>query len=235
MRLDIYLFEVLQVQSRNKASELIKKNEVLVNGKIINKASYNVEENDEVQILSKEQFVSRSAYKLKHFLSDQQINVNGLSALDIGASTGGFTQVLLRENIKEVTCVDVGSNQLHPCIKDDSKITFFENTDIRDFASTQKYDLVTCDISFISVRKILNDIDRLAGDKIIILFKPQFEVGANVKRDKKGVVVDINAIARAKAEFFEECSRLGWKLIVQTTSEVAGKEGNIEEFYYFGK
>ncbi len=236
MRLDQYLKENFQIQSRNKASELIKANKIKVDCKIINKPSFDVNDSNTIKILEEQFYVSRAAYKLKHFLEEiKGINLEGKTALDIGSSTGGFTQILLENNILNVTCVDVGSNQLHEKIKDDSKISFFENTDIRDFRTNSAFDIVTCDVSFISILNILDDIQRLSKDKIIILFKPQFEVGTNVKRDKKGVVKDKQAILKARERFIDETQLLNWNLVFNAKSKIQGKDGNEEELFYFSK
>jgi len=136
MRLDQYIKERFNIQSRNKANELIKSNKIKVNNQIINKPSYEVNEYSDIEILEEDFYVSRAAYKLKYFLEEiPKLKLENKNALDIGSSTGGFTQILLEQNIKHVTCVDVGSNQLHERIKDRDKITFFENTDIRVFKS----------------------------------------------------------------------------------------------------
>jgi len=233
MRLDVYVLEKFDIQSRNKAQELIKSNKVKINNKIISKTSYKVEENDTIELLEEDFYVSRAAYKLKYFLEEININIKNKSALDIGSSTGGFTQILLNNNIKEITCVDVGSNQLHESLKDEKRITFFENCDIRDFSKENKFDIVTCDVSFISIHNILDDINLLSKDVIIILFKPQFEVGVNVKRDKKGVVLDKKAIEKARVSFLDETSLLNWNLKKSSMSKLQGKKGNHEELFYF--
>ena len=137
--------------------------------------------------------------------------------------------------MSSVTCVDVGSNQLHERIKYHPKITFFENTDIRNFQSKEIFEIVTCDVSFISILNILNDINRLAPKDIIILFKPQFEVGTNVKRDKKGVVKDKNAILKARQKFVDSTLALNWNLKYSSLSKLQGKDGNEEELFYFSK
>ncbi len=235
MRLDLYLVENFEIQSRNKAFEIIKSKKVKIDGKIINKPSYKIKENSEIEVLEEEFYVSRAAYKLKYFLEDFNIEIEGKEALDIGSSTGGFAQVLLENKIKKITCIDVGSNQLHKRIKDNKKIEFFENQDIRTFKSKKSFELVTCDVSFISIHNILNDINRLSTNEIIILFKPQFEVGTNVKRDKKGVVKDEKAILLAKNRFIDTCSLLKWKLIYNAPSKLEGKDGNEEELFYFNK
>ena len=183
MRLDIYLSENFDIQSRNKAQEFIKANKVKINGKTISKPSYKVENSDNIELLEEEFYVSRAAYKLKHFLFEIQLNLKDKAALDIGSSTGGFTQVLIENDIDSVDCVDVGSNQLHESLREKPQISFYENCDIRNFVSKKWYDIITCDVSFISMHNILTAIDMLANDGIIILFKPQFEVGMNIKRD----------------------------------------------------
>ena len=235
MRLDQYLTQNFKIQSRNKAQEIIKSKKVKVDGKTILKPSFIVEENSKIQLLEEDFYVSRAAYKLKYFLDDIKLDIKNLTALDIGSSTGGFTQILLEKGIKKVVCVDVGSNQLHQTIKDNQKIEFFENQDIRTFNSQTLFNIITCDVSFISILNILNDINRLANDKIIILFKPQFEVGTNVKRDKKGVVKDKKAILNSRIKFLDACKLLNWKLNCSQASKLEGKDGNEEELFYFSK
>ncbi len=235
MRLDLFLTKAFDIQSRNKAHELIKANKIKIDGAIITKPSFNVEENQKVEILEDTFYVSRAAYKLKYFLDEINLNLENLNALDIGSSTGGFTQILLENSVANVTCVDVGSNQLHEKIKRHDKIKFFENYDIRDFSSEKSFDIVTCDVSFISLHNILSDINRLSKKDIIVLFKPQFEVGTNIKRDKKGMVKDKNAIEQARVKFLDATKLLNWNLIKNAKSKLEGKDGNIEELFYFQK
>jgi 23S rRNA (cytidine1920-2'-O)/16S rRNA (cytidine1409-2'-O)-methyltransferase len=236
MRLDLYLTTTFNVQSRNKANELIKSSKVKCDGAIITKPSFNVEEFHKIELLEEDFYVSRAAYKLKFFLQElKHFNLKDKNTLDIGSSTGGFTQILLENEVKKVTCVDVGSNQLHQRIKDDKRISFFENTDIRNFKSEEIFEIVTCDVSFISILYIIEDINRLASKDIIILFKPQFEVGTKVKRDKKGVVKDKNAIIKAREKFVDYTFALNWKLNYSSMSKLQGKDGNEEELFYFSK
>ena len=235
MRLDNYLFKNSYAQSRNKAQELIKAMQVLVDDKIVVKPSYDINEDNRVEILNPKQYVSRAGYKLKAYLKEQEIFcVKDMICLDIGSSTGGFVQVLLEEGAKKIVAVDVGSNQLHESLKDNEKIEVFENTDIRNFKYDCRFDLLTCDVSFIGVEYILDDIDRLSKEYILILFKPQFEVGNSVKRDKKGVVKDKFAIKKAK-ERFEALSQQRWIMMDSCDSKLKGKEGNAEIFYCFKK
>ncbi len=235
MRLDSYLVEIGLTESRNKAQQLIKDHAVSVDGKIIDKVSFEADETMKVEISGVAQYVSRSAIKLKGFLPFTQWDLSGLDALDIGSSTGGFTQVLLEEGVAHVTCVDVGSDQLHPSIRSDERVTVFENTDIRNFSPEKTYDIVTCDVAFIPLELILDSIDRVSSRYIVILFKPQFQVGREVKRDKNGVVKDNQAIGKAMIRFEDTCALIGWKMIAKETAHIAGKEGNQETCYGFVK
>jgi 23S rRNA (cytidine1920-2'-O)/16S rRNA (cytidine1409-2'-O)-methyltransferase len=235
MRLDSYLVEIGLVESRNKAQQLIKEHAVSVDGKIIDKVSFETDETMKVELSDVALYVSRSAIKLKGFLPFTQWDIAGLQALDIGSSTGGFTQVLLEEDVEHVTCVDVGSDQLHPSLREDSRVSVHENTDIREFTSEKPFDIVTCDVAFIPLELILESIDALSARCIVILFKPQFQVGREVKRDKNGVVKDNSAIGKAMIRFEDACALIGWKLVAKEIAHIAGKEGNQETCYGFVK
>lgn len=234
MRLDQYLVGRHALYSRNKAQEMIKAGEVAVDGRIIMKPSFQVDGND-VKVVANDRYVSRAALKLKSFLPSLPFDISGCEALDIGASTGGFTQVLLEEGALHVVAVDVGRDQLHPKLKDDSRVTSVEKTDIRKYEAKKKFDIVVSDVSFISLLHILEEIDRLASRWIIVLFKPQFEVGREVKRDKNGVVNDKKAIERAMLKFEDACRVRRWELTAKEASSLSGKEGNIEYCYCFRK
>ncbi|MBU1641762.1 TlyA family RNA methyltransferase [bacterium] len=234
MRLDQYLVEEGFVDSRTKAQVLIKARKVSVNGRPVTKPAFNVTD-EKVEAADEMIYVSRAAHKLKGFLPSLPFVLKELDAIDIGASTGGFTQVLLEEGVKGVTCVDVGRGQLHQKLLDDRRVISFEGMDIRDFTRQKRYDLVTSDVSFISLHHILESVDALSKKWIILLFKPQFEVGKEVKRDSNGVVIDEKAIESAKKRFEEATSAMGWKLVHHEPSKLSGKEGNLEECYCFEK
>ena len=235
MRLDSYLVENGLVESRNKAQQLIKEHAVSVDGKIVDKVSFDVNEEMNVEVADTQLYVSRAAIKLKGFLPYTEWELTGLRALDIGSSTGGFTQILLENGVQSVACVDVGSDQLHPSLRSDSRISVYENTDIRAFNSETPYDIVTCDVAFIPIELILESINRLASKYIVLLFKPQFQVGREVKRDKNGVVKDDKAIGKAMIRLEDACALMGWKLVAKETAHIAGKEGNQETCYGFVK
>jgi 23S rRNA (cytidine1920-2'-O)/16S rRNA (cytidine1409-2'-O)-methyltransferase len=233
IRLDNYLVEKKLAPSRNKAQEIIKKAYVSVNNKVIKKNSYKIENTDEVKVEEHKEYVSRSAFKLAYFLEEIDLKLDGKIALDIGSSTGGFTQVLLEHNVLEVHAVDVGHNQLHIMLQEDNRVYSYENCDIREFKSNKKFDIVVSDVSFISLEKILDDVHRLASNNIILLFKPQFEVGREAKRDKNGVVLDDKAIQTAMKKFEKECQLKDWTLLKKSPSKLTGKEGNLEYCYFF--
>ncbi len=234
-RLDSYLVEKEFVESRNKAQAIIKDALVSVNSKVITKSSYKVEEGDEVTVQEHKSYVSRAAFKLAEFLEELCLDVNDRVALDIGSSTGGFTQVLLEHGVAEVSAVDVGTEQLHKSLRANNKVHVFENCDIRIFESEKTFDLVVSDVAFISLLHILDDVDRLATQDIILLFKPQFEVGREAKRDNNGVVLDTHVIEIAMQKFEDACALKEWKLIKKSPSKLTGKEGNLEYCYYFKK
>ena len=235
IRLDNYLVEKEFVDSRNKAQGLIKDALITVNEKVIKKSSYKIEEGDVVSVAEHKSYVSRAAFKLLEFLEELELDVSHKSALDIGSSTGGFTQVLLEKNVHEVTCVDVGKEQLHQSIREDTRVNVFESCDIRKFESAKQFELIVSDVAFISLLYILDNVQRLSCGDIILLFKPQFEVGRNVKRDKNGVVQDKKAIANAMQKFEDACSLHNWHFIQKSPSKLTGKEGNLEYCYYFKK
>lgn len=234
MRLDVYLYENALAQSRQKAQELIKSGNVLVNEKICSKSSYEVQESDSIKVAKSSQWVSRAGDKLEGFLSKSSLEIEGKRVLDIGSSTGGFTEVLLSLGAREVICVDVGDNQLHPTLRNHPKINFFENTDIREFES-KGFELIVCDVSFISLRLIISKIYELAQKDVILLFKPQFEVGRAVKRNKKGVIMEAKEVQKALQDFLELVVNMGFVVCGCEKSVLKGKNGNEEFFIHIQK
>ena len=158
------------------------------------------------------------------------LNLAGADVLDVGSSTGGFVQILLQHGAKSVTALDVGSSQLSEILRRDPRVIVRENTDIREFSSEKKFDLITCDVSFISLNLILKSLASLAKSALIVLFKPQFEVGTEAKRNKKGVLKDEKAVRAARAKF-ELCAELGLAVLHTGACKITGKEGNREFFY----
>ncbi len=159
------------------------------------------------------------------------LNLAGVDVLDVGSSTGGFVQILLQHGAKSVTALDVGSSQLSEILRRDPRVIVRENTDIREFSSEKKFDLITCDVSFISLNLILKSLASLAKSALIVLFKPQFEVGTEAKRNKKGVLKDEKAAHGARAKFERLCAELGLAVLHTGACKITGKEGNQEFFY----
>ncbi|MGX3011643.1 23S rRNA (cytidine-2'-O)-methyltransferase TlyA [Helicobacter sp. 23-1044] len=238
IRLDIFLHKNGFTQSRNQSVELIKNGFVCVNGRVILKPSFLVQSQNIAQnlkILKNDIFVSRAGEKLESFFKNHSLNLQGLNVIDIGSAKGGFAQVALKYGAKSVVCVDVGSNQLDSHLRQNPKIRFYENCAIADFRTNQTYDFVLCDVSFVSLHHILPDIKRLCADKALLLFKPQFEVGKNVKRNKKGVVVDKSAILETLESFKTTLKANDFKVISAESCAIKGKEGNEEIFIYIQK
>lgn len=244
MRLDSFLVAKSYCSTREKAKRLIAKGYVHFNGKIMNKASFEIANNGDKLFINVEKeklLVSRAGEKLWGFFEEQEILdgvkkeeiVHNKSVLDVGSSTGGFAQVLLEKGAKNITCVDVGFDQLDQILRKNPKIKLFEHCDIRDFVCDQKFDLAVCDVSFISLSKILPSILKLA-DEFILLFKPQFEVGKIVKRNKKGVILDMRATQKRLNEFIDELKEVNLQVFSIQKSILKGKEGN-EEFFIYAK
>ena len=234
MRLDTYLVERGYFESRNRAAEAIKSGSVTLNGRRA-KPSAAVQNTDTIDVQTAKYYVSRAARKLEGFFAEHPVPVAGKRCLDIGSSTGGFTQILLEHGAASVDCVDVGRDQLHDSLRQDPRVGVHEQTDIRDFEAAP-YEVIVSDVSFISLLHILPAVDRLAapGAQIVLLFKPQFEVGREARRDSRGVVTDEAAIDAAMARFEAAANGMGWRLETQTPSTLTGKEGNREWVYHFG-
>ncbi|HHD75056.1 MAG TPA: TlyA family RNA methyltransferase, partial [Nitratifractor sp.] len=167
MRLDSYLVEKGFFESRNRAALAIKEGQVSVAEKVVKKPSFSIEEGIEVSVQEVKFYVSRAAKKLEEYLKEYTLPIAGTRALDIGSSTGGFTQILLENGVESVDCVDVGREQLHKSLREEERVSVFEGVDIRDFQSVCSdgggYDLIVSDVSFISLLKIIAAVDRLAS------------------------------------------------------------------------
>lgn len=306
MRLDIALVKGGVFDSRQKASEAIKAGFVRLDNSTITKPAFIVDKDLDLSshlVLAKDSaYVSRAAFKLKGFLEDLGVDRDfgtGKVAVDIGASRGGFSQILLEFGFSRVVCVDVGSNQLHSKLKSHPRIEAFENCDVREFAkryevkynegrydgqspkqctkqeskrqsldfvanettqrnltlpksapqpkstpttlapptrltqtkSTKPFDLLVCDVSFIGLEKIFDSLEVLS-DEMILLYKPQFEVGIQAKRNKKGVLKEQNLIEKNLAGFREMLIQRGFCIRHSAKSHIKGKQGNAEFFVH---
>lgn len=238
MRLDLYLIENKLAETRSKAQDLIKSHKVLVNGKIWTKPKYEVSEGDEIKIVG-EVFVSRSGDKLVQFLLKVPVEFENAVVLDVGASTGGFTEVALQKGAKKVYAIDVGTDQLVDVLKTNECVVSREKTDIRDVKKSdfaEKINLVLVDVSFISLKEILPNLAEIMekGSTLIALFKPQFEVGReNVGAG--GIVKNEGLIDQKVAEMIKFAKTFKFKFMAQRNSKLKGKKGNQEVFLLFSK
>ncbi len=234
MRLDLYLVRNGFVESRNKAQEIILKGFVNVDGKAILKPSYDVKEHS-IKVVNQLKYVSRAGEKLEAALERFKISVEGKLCLDVGSSTGGFTHCLLNYGAKEVYAVDVGKDQLHRSLKMSKRVISFEGIDIRDFSTNLKFDFVSVDVSFISLKLILPKVYELLtdGGELVSLFKPQFEVGRG--NTKKGIVKKEGILQRALEEIVKFARSLGFEFRGLIKSPIKGKKGNQEYLIYFAK
>lgn len=235
MRLDVYLSEKNLTKSRAAAAALIKAGAVSVNGKIVERSAFEVGENDEVKIVGETlKYVGRGGLKLEKALEIGKIDLNGKICLDIGASTGGFTDCMLQNGAKTVYAVDVGTNQLDEKLRNDARVISLENTDIRDFFLNSEVDFIGTDVSFISLKLVLPHVFRLLkkGGKAVVLVKPQFEAGtSSVGRkalSKKGVVTDEKARLKIVAEVKDFALQYGFTVLLTEKSPITGGSGNVE-------
>jgi 23S rRNA (cytidine1920-2'-O)/16S rRNA (cytidine1409-2'-O)-methyltransferase len=241
MRLDIYLATHHGV-TRNRAQQLIATDLVLVNNRVCNKASFQVLDDTIVEIIAdrRVEWVSRSAEKLAGFIEwlDIPMIISGSNCLDVGSSTGGFTQVLLQYGASHVDAVDVGTDQLHLLLRSDPRVRSYEQTDIREFAKSKHdpYDIIVCDASFISLALIFDAMIALASGNtlLIVLYKPQFEVGrANLR--KTGVPKDMKIVESKMKEFEQLLTHRNMNTLKKEKSSLIGEAGNQEWIYMLQK
>ncbi len=230
-RLDQALVERNLVATRSQATSYIKLGDVLVNGKPAQKPGQLVSDQDKLKVTVKEQYVSRAALKLASVADEFNLNFYNRTVLDIGSSTGGFTQFVLMHGAQKVIAVEVGTNQLHPSLRGDVRIELHEQTDIRKLpVPAQKPDIVVADVSFISLREILPAAIKLAKPdaQFVMMVKPQFEAGNDYKH--KGVIKN-DTIRRQILKDFEAWVQKLFVINNKADSAVAGARGNRERFY----
>lgn len=230
-RLDVFLHEKGYADSREKSKQLIVSNSVFVDDKLITKPSYRV--NDDVEIkITKELYIGRGYLKIEKAVQTFNINIADKIALDIGASTGGFTDYLLKHGVKKVYAVDVGKGQLHNSLRNDIRVVNLEKTNFRYIdrsVFTDAIDLVTVDVSFISLQYILPKIVEICHNTtdIIALVKPQFEAGKD-KIGKKGIVKDKKVHLEVLLNLNDYCQINNLFLQNLEHSPIKGAGGNIE-------
>jgi 23S rRNA (cytidine1920-2'-O)/16S rRNA (cytidine1409-2'-O)-methyltransferase len=228
-RLDQLLVAKGLVSSRSQAESWIGLGKVTVDGRVAHKSGLFVAETADVQLTAEEQYVSRAGLKLASVAKLLNVDFRGKTVLDIGSSTGGFTDYALQHGAAKVIAVDVGTDQLHPSLRGDERIELHEKTDIRDFSTDQSIDIVVADVSFISLREILPSARRLAPHaQIVAMVKPQFEAGRD--QINKGIIKN-DAVRRRILQDFEVWAKESFVILGKRDSDVAGSKGNRERFY----
>lgn len=230
-RLDAELVKHGLVQSRSQAESWIKLGKVTVDGRIVTKSGHFVHEASDIKLTTTEQYVSRAGLKLASVAKLLGVSFKDAVVLDVGSSTGGFTDYALQHGAKKVYAVDVGTDQLHPSLQGHERIELHEKTDIRDFIPSETPDIIVIDVSFISLREILPHLAHsVAGPNtaIMAMVKPQFEAGRN--QTNKGVIKN-DSVRRQILKDFEDWSRESFVIKDKRDSEVAGSKGNRERFY----
>ncbi len=230
-RLDKALVERDLATTRSQADNFIRLGYVFLNKKIVQKSGTMVSDSDEIKLEKKETYVSRAGLKLASVAEYFHLNFQDKIVLDIGSSTGGFTDYSLRHGAKKVFAVDVGTDQLHPSLRPNPKIALYEKTDIRDFYADESIDIIVGDVSFISLREILPHVaENLMNTNTILvaMVKPQFEAGRH--QVNKGIIKN-DKVRRQILSDFEDWAKKYFVILDKKDSEVAGSKGNLERFY----
>lgn len=232
-RLDVLVTKSGLVESRQRAQALILAGKVRVGGETVRTPSRSFADDAPIEVASEPAFASRGALKLAPALDALGVDPDGRVCADIGASTGGFTDVLLRRGAARVYAVDVGRGLLHWRLRQDPRVELMEKTNARELESfPEAISLVVIDVSFISLEKVLPAIRQAAPEaQVVALFKPQFEVG-RAEVGKGGIVRDPAAVAAALARFREWCPGIRYRVVDEAPSEVPGAEGNREIFVH---
>lgn len=239
MRLDQFLQQQFQLESRHQAQRLILEGVVSVNGKVINKNSHDVESTDKIEILDRSilQYVSRGGLKLKNAMIQTAIHCKDYVCLDVGQSTGGFTDCLLQQGAKKIYGIEVGHGQLHESLRGHPQVNTLEKTHILDVLPIDiehaVLDLIVVDVSFISLSKILRKLKELStpNTKLLALVKPQFELNANYL-NKAGIVKDPSLYKLVEDKIKQDVTDAGFRVLDYFHATPQGSDGN-QEFFIF--
>lgn len=236
-RLDVLLFKKGVFSSRERAQEHIKNGEIQVDGKIVTKSGKKISIESEIIFTGRHiPYVSRGGLKLEKAINEFNVNLKELTCMDIGASTGGFTDCMIQNGAKKVYSIDVGTDQLHEKLRGNQKIISMENCNIKDLAQDDiedKIDFISIDVSFISIQKILSNASSFLKPegKICALIKPQFECGRKYL-NKKGVVKDKKEHIRVINEILLKFKENNIGNVKLSYSPIKGPNGNIEYLIY---
>ena len=227
MRLDVYLLEQHYVKSRSQATDFIKRGLVSINGEVVLKPGFKITEDDLIKIEEEKHFVSRAGEKLYHALNDFKISLFDKVIIDVGSSTGGFTDCSIQEGAKLVYAYDVGTNQMEFHLRNHPRVKLFEQTNFLDVEVVDA-DVCLIDVSFTSILPIMKHLQGFQGE-MICLIKPQFEAGHN---KFKGVLKDKKVIEHILKDVLEEIENYGFHLIDLKKAHLKGKKGNQEFILY---
>ena len=230
-RLDKLMLSRGLVGSRSEAENWIRLGRVRVGGQAAAKPGLFVDESASIELAASERYVSRAGLKLAGAAKAFNLDFCGKTVLDIGSSTGGFTDFALQHGAKKIYAVDVGTDQLHPSLRGNKRIELYERTDIRDFVPNQPVDVIVGDVSFISLREILPHVAKniMQPETILVaMVKPQFEAGKH--QVNKGVIKN-DKVRRQILADFENWVKQYFVVLDKKDSDVAGAKGNVERFY----
>lgn len=230
-RLDQALVNRGLAATRSGASNLVKLGRVKLNSQVCLKPAAAVKPNDQISLAEARTYVGRGGYKLAAALDTLNADLKDQVVLDVGSSTGGFSEVALENGASKVIAVEAGKDQLHYSLRNHPRIELYEQTDIRSLNLRQPADISLIDVSFISLREILPSVAKLTkpGGPIIALVKPQFEA-AQAGLKHKGVIKN-DSIRRQILKDFETWARSRYKIMAKADSTVSGSKGNVERFY----
>ena len=240
MRLDVYLSDIGECASRTEAKSFISDGCVTVNGITVKKPAYDVSDGDVIAVdKSGKKYASRGGLKLEHAIDTFGVAIDGRAALDVGASSGGFTDCLLQRGARAVVAVDSGSGQLIENLRRDGRVTSIENYNARFMQSEDLPfvpDIAVMDVSFISATYIIPAVYAVlaAGGDFICLVKPQFEVGKS-GIGKGGIVKDVRLREAALKKVTDFAAACGFTVVATTTSPITGGDGNTEYLAHFRK
>lgn len=237
MRLDKHLLEKKLAETRSKAVHLIKTGNVLVNEKLITKQAYKIKPADRVRLLSRFAYVSRGGYKIEKILKEIRLNCAGKRVLDVGCSTGGFSDVFLQKNAAKVVAVDIAKDVLHPSLQKHPRLRFFGGTDatkqeaLKKALGPEKFNIISIDLSNVPLQAVLSKLSPFLEQKgmILALFKPQYQGGRGVVSSEK---------TRELMKRFEQTLRGSFKIIGVKPSPIRGgskSKGNQEFIYILQK
>lgn len=230
-RLDMVMTERGMTATRSQAESWIKMGKVTVDGRVMTKPGLFVRPDSVIKLMAETQYVSRAGLKLASVAEVLKLEFKGKVVLDVGSSTGGFTDYALKNGAKKVYAVDVGTDQLHPSLRRNPQIELHEKTDIRDFYLKTMPDIIVIDVSFISLRDILPHLHENLSNpdtQVVAMVKPQFEAGKD--QTNKGIIKN-DSIRRQILKDFEIWAKNLFVIQDKRDSDVAGAKGNQERFY----